>query len=170
MGVSGAAELRRTAPLPLGGVIAVDITYAHAQKVDVENIYTFCKELIEQYETDPVPMEKVLDWEYRKIENQLADYRVILADGQKVGYIHINEEPEGRRELDDLYLFPEFRGKGIGSAVFRQITEEADQEKKTLFLYVFCKNEGAVRLYQRQGFVITDKAGNSRWIMERKAK
>ncbi|MBQ8599340.1 MAG: GNAT family N-acetyltransferase [Oscillospiraceae bacterium] len=148
----------------------MNITNSPAQTVDVDLVYTFYKELVEQYETDPVPMEKVLAWGRRKIESQLADYRVILADGEKAGYFHLSEEPDGRWELDDLYLFPVFRGKGIGSTLLRQITQKADEDQKTLFLCVFRKNEGAVRFYERNGFVITDQAGNSRWIMERKAK
>ena len=148
----------------------MDITYSSAQEVDVEQIYTFCKDTIEQYETDPIPMEQVLAWCHRKIERQLEDYRVILADGEKAGYVHLSEEADGRLELDDLYLFPEFRGKGIGSNVLRQAIEQANQKQKILFLYVFRENEGAIRLYERNGFAITAKAGNSRWIMEWRAK
>lgn len=148
----------------------LNITCSPAQEVDIEIIYTFCKELVEQYETDPIPMEKVLAWIHRKIENQLADYIMLFVDGKKAGCFHLSEDPDGRWELDDFYLFPEFRAKGVGTAVLRQITEEADKEQKTLFLYVFRKNEGAVRLYERLGFEIKDKAGNSRWIMERKVK
>lgn len=148
----------------------MDITYSSAQEVDVEQIYTFCKDTIEQYETDPIPMEQVLAWCHRKIESQLEDYRVILADGEKAGYVHLSEEADGRLELDDLYLFPEFRGKGIGSNVLRQAIEQANQKQKILFLYVFRENEGAIRLYKRNGFAITAKAGNSRWIMEWRAK
>lgn len=148
----------------------MDLTYSPARKVDIEPIYTFCKELIEQYETDPIPMEQVLAWCHRKIENRLPEYQVIVANGEKAGYVHLSEEADGRLELDDLYLFPEFRGKGIGSTVLRQSIGQAKRKQKILFLYVFCKNEGAIRLYERNGFVITAKAGNSRWIMEWREK
>ena len=70
-------------------------------------------------------------------------------------------------ELDDFYILEDFRGKGIGSAVLRQQVEQADQKSLDLRLYVFKKNEAAVRLYQRFGFHIVEEAGNSRWIMLR---
>jgi ribosomal protein S18 acetylase RimI-like enzyme len=36
-----------------------------------------------------------------------------------------------------------------------------------VYLYVFQKNEGAVRLYRRLGFEIIQTVGNSRYIMQR---
>ena len=38
----------------------MNLRYESAQEVDIETIYTFCKELIEQYETDPIDLEQVL--------------------------------------------------------------------------------------------------------------
>ena len=146
------------------------ISYAPAQEVDIETIYTFCKELIAAYETDPIDMEKVLPWCRRKIEASLGEYRRILKDGQAAGYIHICPPENGVVELDDFYLREDFRGQGIGSAVLTELCAEADDKSRTLLLYCFKENERALRLYERHGFAVTDTAGGSRFIMERKAK
>lgn len=145
----------------------MEIRLLPPQEVDIEEIYTFCKQLIEDYETDPIPMEKVLTWCHRKIQQNLSEYRVFWINGQKVGYLRCCPPEDGVMELDDFYILEDFRGKGIGSAVLRQQAEQADQKSLDLRLYVFKKNEAAVRLYQRFGFHIVEEAGNSRWIMLR---
>ena len=146
------------------------LRYEQAQEVDIETIYTFCKDLIERYETDAIDFEKVLSWCKRKITASLEEYRRILRDSDIVGYFHLCPEENGTLELDDLYIHESFRGQGIASVLLNELCASADEKGQTLLLYVFKQNEGAVRLYERHGFVISDKAGNSRWIMVRKPK
>ena len=50
--------------------------------------------------------------------------------------------------------------------MLRQIVSQAMQENKTPYLYVFIRNEGAVRLYRRLGFAVVQEIPNSRYIME----
>lgn len=148
----------------------MNLSYIPAQEVDVDVIYTFCKELIAAFETDPIDMEKVLPWCKRKISGQIAEYQRILKDGEVAGYFHLSPLEDASLELDDFYLHEGFRGQGIGSAMLKELCASADEQEKTLLLYVFKKNEGAVRLYERHGFEICDQAGNSRWIMKRQPK
>lgn len=148
----------------------MEISLESAQKVDIEIIYTFCKDLIEAYETDPVDLDRVLPWCKRKITASIEEYRRILKDDAVVGYIHICPPENDTVELDDFYLYETFRGQGIGSEVIKELCKDADAKGQTLLLYVFKKNERAVKLYERHGFVIADEAGNSRWIMTREAK
>lgn len=138
-----------------------------AQEVDIEIIYTFCKALIRAYETDPLPMDKVLAWCHRKIEAQLPEYRRIFVDGKHCGYFHLISREADTWELDDFYLFEDCRGQGIGTAVLKMLCDTADEQGAVLQLYVFRKNKGAVRLYQRFGFVKKQEVGNSRWIFSR---
>ena len=67
-------------------------------------------------------------------------------------------------ELDDLYIFPEFRSKGIGSVIIQKCIEESDS---TIFLYVFAKNVRAIALYEKLGFKIVKNIRDTRYIMER---
>ena len=89
---------------------------------------------------------KVLAWVRRKIEENIAEYRRILRDGIHVGYYRLAPDDDGR-ELDDLYIFPEFQNRGIGTAVIRQCCAQGPVN-----LYVFTKNTGALALYRRLGF------------------
>ena len=95
----------------------------------------------------------------------MADYRKIFCDGCHAGYVATHDEGD-RLEIDDLYLAPAFQGKGIGTAVLRQMVAQAMQENKIPYLYVFIRNEGAVRLYHRLGFAVVQEIPNSRYIME----
>lgn len=55
--------------------------------------------------------------------------------------------------LDEIYLLPEFRGRGIGAAVLRDLYRWASAEGlRAIHLEVMADNP-AMRLYHRQGFV-----------------
>ncbi|XP_078618529.1 uncharacterized protein LOC144886053 isoform X2 [Branchiostoma floridae x Branchiostoma japonicum] len=61
--------------------------------------------------------------------------------------------------VDTVGVDAEFRGKGIGKALMERADVEARQRGcKSLFLWV-TQNNRAVRLYERQGYVITHSFG-----------
>ncbi|MGM9618552.1 MAG: GNAT family N-acetyltransferase [Oscillospiraceae bacterium] len=140
------------------------LTYAPAQEADIEAIFAFNKEQIDRYEdTAAIDYEKVLGWVRRKLRQHISEYMCIRVDGETAGYYHFHMA-EGKMELDDLYLFPEWRGKGIGTAVIEKCCAQA---RGPVFLYVFKKNCRAVALYEKMGFRVTREAGGTRYIMER---
>lgn len=142
----------------------MQICYSPIAPEDVENILAMQKELIERYEDlDTIDCQKVFAWCRRKIEAQMGDYRRILADGELAGFYALHRENGGEWELDDLYLYPAFQGRGIGTAVLQKVI--ADTAPDGLFLYVFIKNTGAVRLYERMGFVLSEQVGSTRLIL-----
>lgn len=71
---------------------------------------------------------------------------------------------DGVMELDDLFILPDFRGRGIGSAVIRRCCEESALPVQ---LYVFQRNRGAFRLYERMGFRVVREINDSRYVMQR---
>lgn len=140
------------------------LTYEQATQADAERIFSMSKALIDQYEDiASIDYDKVLQWVRRKIEAQIGEYQRVLMDGSLAGYVHFHPDGE-RMELDDLYILPEYRGQGIGTAVVEKCCAET---VKPVYLYVFRRNEGAVRLYQRLGFKIVQEVGGSRYIMQR---
>jgi len=142
------------------------LTFEPAGQEDIPAIFAFCEELIDRYE-DPadVDLPKVKAWVLRKIEKQLSGYQAILKDGEKAGYFHFIPGENGEMsELDDLYVFPGFRGQGIGTEVIRRCIEKSGEAG--VFLYVFRENKGAVALYERLGFTVRETAGTTRLIME----
>ena len=142
----------------------MELTFAPAGAADIEPIYHFSKALIDEYE-DPesIDYDKVLAWVRRKIENHIGSYTCIFRSGRKAGYFHLSSA-DGMMEIDDLYIFPEFRNQGIGTSVIEKCCAETGLP---VMLYVFTRNTGAYALYRRLGFRVTKTIGESRCIMVR---
>ncbi len=141
----------------------MNLTYGVAESADIGEIFQLCKKLIDDYEdVEKINYQKVLCWVKKKIETRIKEYTVILADGKKAGYYHFYRNPDERFELDDLYIFPEFQSKGIGSAVIRKCCSEVNEP---VMLYVFIKNTRAVSLYKRLSFEVAEQVDDSRYIM-----
>lgn len=62
--------------------------------------------------------------------------------------------------IDELYIEPEFRGRGIGGRVMRLVEQEAAAlHVRALHLEVAHDNEKARRLYRAAGFAERDRFG-----------
>jgi ribosomal protein S18 acetylase RimI-like enzyme len=77
--------------------------------------------------------------------------RVIMVDGQPGGRLDVS-----RSRLDFflglIEILPELQGRGLGSAVVRDLQEEARTKRVPIRLQVIKANEQAVRLYERLDF------------------
>ena len=139
----------------------MQLTYEPARAEDAPVIFGFAKELIERYETDPdLDLEMALGWTKRKIERRIDEYTRVLCDGEVAGYYRF--APDGdKMELDDLYVLPEYRNRGVGTAVLRRCLAQG----KPIYFYVFTGNVRAVALYEREGFRKAEDVSPSRMIM-----
>lgn len=142
----------------------MELTFSPATDQDAGVVYEFCKTLIEQYEDlSSIDLDAVLHWCQRKIQKQIGSFTCVRLNGVQAGFYHFSPR-DGMMELDDLYILPEFRRRGIGTQIIQKCCAETGLP---VMLYVFMKNTGAVALYQRLGFQITQTVGNSRYIMVR---
>lgn len=133
----------------------------NARHEDLEKIYQLSIELVERYEDlATVNYDYIQKWIKEKIETKMKDYYCIYHEDLKVGYLLLSEV-DGEIEIDDFYLFEEYRGKGIGTAVLKKILKN-DQN---YFLYVFKENEIAIHLYKVFGFKIAQEVGKTRLVM-----
>lgn len=142
----------------------MELTFTNATEQDIDPIFSFCKELINRYE-DPSGIDyiKVLNWVYRKISENISSYTCVYLNGQKAGFYRFVPE-EDTMELDDLYIFPQFRNQGIGTYIIQKCCRETDLP---VMLYVFTQNTGALSLYQRLGFHVKCTVSATRCIMIR---
>jgi ribosomal protein S18 acetylase RimI-like enzyme len=79
----------------------------------------------------------------------------VAEDGEVVGFIGLNDD-----ELSHIYVDPDLQSRGIGSALLDQAKSLRPER---IQLWVFQKNDGARRFYERHGFELvrlTDGAGN----------
>jgi ribosomal protein S18 acetylase RimI-like enzyme len=144
----------------------MELTFENTSINDIDSIFNLSKNLIEKYEIDPnIEFEKVLIWVKGKIEKNIKNYQCIYFKGIKAGYYCLYDSGE-KMELDDLYVFDEFQRKGIGTEILKHTNSIAKEKGKDIFLYVFVKNEDAIKLYLRNGYKIVKNINDSRYIME----
>ena len=107
-------------------------------------------------------IEYMLDWMYsrdtieREIEHENIDYYFIYHDDRKLGFCSMGPYPEiaGRAKLHKLYLYPEFHGKGFGSASLLKVCSLAEEQGyDSICLNVNKNNLSAVKAYERNGFI-----------------
>lgn len=140
-------------------------TYQTATKADIEPIFRLCKQLIADYEDlESIDYDKVLKWVHRKLEQSIEEYTAVYLGREKVGYYHFYQREDGEYEIDDLYVFPEYQNRGIGSEILQRCCSSVDAP---VMLYVFVKNEKAISLYKRLGFEICQTVGETRYIMRK---
>lgn len=79
-----------------------------------------------------------------------AQFDLVLIDSAPAGRLYVHRRAKEIR-LVDISLMPELRGKGIGSAMLRELMAEAEAAGKPLTIHVE-KYNPAMHLYLRLGF------------------
>ncbi len=143
----------------------MNLDFIPAESADIESVFSQLKELIDAYEDlSSINYEKVLAWCRRQIEERITEYTCILCDGEKAGWYNLSPSDDGRMELDNFYVLPAFRNRGIGTAALEKCIAET---AKPIFLYCFTKNTRAMTLYSRMGFRAIENVGHTRCILQR---
>jgi len=133
--------------------------------------YTFLLELYKSSRGDDL---RGLEWEEARIseflsmqheaqqrfhqnDHQDATNEVIMHTGVRTGQL-MTERREDELRCIDLAIVPEYRNRGIGSLIIRQLQDEARADGKPLRLQVIRFNR-AVNLFERLGFERTSETG-----------
>jgi ribosomal protein S18 acetylase RimI-like enzyme len=92
-----------------------------------------------------------------------AQFLIVVVDGQPAGRLYVARRPK-ELLLMEIALLPAYRSAGIGTALIRDLMEEARSTGRIMRLHVEPFNP-ALRLYQRLGFSKVSEAGVY-WLME----
>lgn len=76
---------------------------------------------------------------------------VLVVEGAVAGYCHITDHPD-RTDVEELVIAPPYQGRGLGSAVLRDVMVAAAARDVPVHLQTHRENRAA-RLYRRHGFV-----------------
>jgi ribosomal protein S18 acetylase RimI-like enzyme len=79
-----------------------------------------------------------------------ASYEVILSDADPVGRLYVARRP-GEIKVLDLTVLPQHRDKGIGSRLMNEILSEANNDGKSVLIWVE-QTSPAQELFKRLGF------------------
>ena len=140
----------------------MNLQFLPAEKEDIPVIYAQAKNLIDNYEdVASIDYDKVLAWVNRKISSCIAEYCKVCLDGEVCGYYRLCQDGE----LDDLYILPLFQNRGIGSEILKKCINDS---LNPIYLYVFSRNIRAISFYERFGFAVKERVGNTRLILWRK--
>lgn len=139
------------------------LRYEPADLLDIEPLFRLNQEMVYRYEEIfRIDYPKALDWIRKKITDHITEYVRVKWEGTLVGYYYFHTG-QGQMELDDLYILPPYRNRGIGTAVMKKCISETELP---IALYVFSTNERAVAFYQRLGFRIVS-VHQTRYRMQR---
>lgn len=86
-----------------------------------------------------------------------ARFEVLEVDGRSIGRLYVARWPQEIR-LMDLALVAEYRGRGIGTALLRELIDEGGRSRRPLTVHVERMNP-ANRLYERLGFRLKEDKG-----------
>lgn len=127
--------------------ISNDIYYIKKSKL--YNIFIYADDLqkdevmrINNYVDEHIPVE-------------ITDYKIIMCNKNKVGCLLVAKKDDGVI-LDEIYLEEEYRNKGIGTDIIKNILKI----NPIVNLWVYKKNIKAISLYKKMKFKIINKTEN----------
>ena len=90
---------------------------------------------------------------------------IVELDGRAVGMVSCTEPVDGEAELISMWVAPQARGRGVGQSLIEDVRKWATaQGARRLVLSVRTRNEPAIRLYTRSGFIDCGPAGASEGV------
>lgn len=86
-----------------------------------------------------------------------ADWLMTMRGEENIGRLYLDRLPSQHRIIDIAFL-PEYRGRGLGEALLRDLLDEAAAAGRPVSIHVEKLNP-AMRLYRRLGFVTEEDKG-----------
>jgi ribosomal protein S18 acetylase RimI-like enzyme len=86
-----------------------------------------------------------------------ATLDIVVVDGVAAGRFLVARWPREIRVMD-IALLPEFRGRGLGTHLLRELFAEADSSRREVSIHVERTNP-ALELYRRLGFELREDKG-----------
>ena len=72
--------------------------------------------------------------------------------GDVVGFVHLGSRGAEMDWLEDIFVLPEFQGRGIGTRAIALAEKIVSAYSESLFIEAAARNEKAIRLYRRLGY------------------
>ena len=132
------------------------ISLRPATEADKEFLYELHRTTMREYIEATWGWEE--EWQRREFEGRFRKDRqqVILANGTPVGMLEVEYRPD-QLFIANIQVRPSAQRRGIGSIIINQLVAQGRSTKQPVTLQVLEVNVDALRLYERLGFVITER-------------
>ncbi len=132
------------------------LKFRKAQAADSEFVFSAKKAAFREYVEQIWGWDEVYQKELHNRRFASQDLRIIQFNGTDVGFLSTSTTPD-TLNVDQIYILPEYQGRGFGAACMRGIIDDANQEQKSVTLQVLRINTRATAFYERLGFTIVDE-------------
>lgn len=90
------------------------------------------------------------------LNEHLSHKRIIIYNGIEIGVYAYHITDDGTYFINEINLLKEYQCKGIGTKILKDVLEKNKNDNIRTILQVF-KDNPAINLYKRLGFVIYDE-------------
>lgn len=98
----------------------------------------------------------------KKYKSPFGRLFILFVDHKPAGCVGFKKLNEKSCEMKRLYLRPAYRGSHLSQILLDLILEEAKNEKyETMYIDTLPFLKSAIRLYEKYGFVLTDRYNDS---------
>ena len=123
---------------------------------DGEMIYLLKSQNLRPY------VEKIWGWDedfqrerFKEGFEKTDNFQIVEVEGKFAGFFELETHGEVI-SINNIHLVPEYRGRGIGSAIIRDILSNKSVERTRV--RCFRTNAGARELYLRMGFTLVSES------------
>ena len=129
---------------------------------DIEKLIDYKKKTIFEYAKDLSENEinKINNYVENEVPKLLNNYSNIVVGNKVVGCLLLTYKDDGIL-LDEIYLEEEYRNKGIGTNIIKEVISNND----IIYLWVYKENIQAISLYKKLGFNVIEET-KSRYYMK----
>ena len=121
---------------------------------DVNRLIEYKKRTIYEYAKDlsNEEIDKINKYVTSEVPKLINDYCNIIVDNKIVGCLLLTDKDDDKL-LDEIYLEEEYRNKGIGTEIIKDILNNND----IVYLWVYKENEKAISLYKKLEFNVIEE-------------
>ena len=131
-----------------------------ATEADTENMYNW---EIESIHPDLRTKPHVQELIRKDVQQSIKDTQMIMDGNKTIGMFTACMIDDGEwRYIGEIYLIPEYRGRGIGTSILKNEIDNFDKIR----LQVATTNTQAIKLYESLGFKIVKEVDGQMYIME----
>ena len=124
---------------------------------DSELVFAIKKAAFREY------VEQIWGWDdsyQRELHNKrfaAQDVCIIQLHEVDIGFLAVSHTSDTLK-VNQLFILPEYQGRGIGSVCMSRIIDDANLEQKSVVLQVLKVNTRGIAFYQRLGFTIVGES------------